>query len=234
MLSFGKLGEKILVGVGLVLVVGLAMGTNSLGNISWDKLKESHLKMVTGRTTEELKMAAQEKLAQEQLAQEEEVGAEDKVTGQTDKEDSQTAMSSETVKGTVKLALYFVAEEGEALKAEQRAVANREGIARAAVEELIAGPQGKGLQGTIPAGTELLDIGIKDGICTVDFSSEFRDNHWGGSSGELLTVYSVVNVLTQFPTVEKVQFLIDGQRVDTLVGHVDLSQPLERNEDIIK
>jgi spore germination protein GerM len=115
-----------------------------------------------------------------------------------------------------------------------KSIDNVPGIARAALEELIKGPgAGKDLAPTIPSGTILKDIDISNGVATVDFSKEFVDNHWGGSSGELLTVYSVVDVLTQFPTVEKVQFLVEGRKVETLAGHMDLAQPVMRNTEYI-
>jgi len=129
--------------------------------------------------------------------------------------------------------LYFSDQNGDYLIAEKREVPLVPGLARATVQELIKGPEGKGLSGTIPEGTKLLDINIENGLCTVDLSKEFRDNHWGGSSGEILTVYSLVNTLTQFPTVEKVEILVEGQKIDTLAGHMDLSAPVSRNSQII-
>ena len=88
---------------------------------------------------------------------------------------------------------------------------------------------------TIPAGTVLKEINIRpDGLCRVDFSKELVANHSGGSLGESLTVYSIVNTLTQFPSVKQVQFLVDGQYVKTIAGHVDVSTAMGRNEDLIK
>ena len=87
---------------------------------------------------------------------------------------------------------------------------------------------------TIPDGTKLLDIDIAKGLARVNLSSEFRDNHWGGSSGEILTVYSLVNTLTQFSTVENVEILVEGEKIETLAGHMDLSAPVSRNAELIK
>nr|WP_269438154.1 GerMN domain-containing protein [Phosphitispora fastidiosa] len=133
----------------------------------------------------------------------------------------------------VTVALCFADQNGDYLKTETREIVMVPGLARAVVQELINGPQEDGLSATIPEGTRLLDINIADGLCTLDLSSEFRENHWGGSSGEILTVYSVVNTLTQFSTVEQVEILIEGQKIDTLAGHMDLSVPVGRNTQII-
>jgi len=138
-----------------------------------------------------------------------------------------------TITETTTLVLYFANSEGN-LVPEQREVPKVPGIARKAMEELAKGPQNNDLVPTMPAGTRLLDINIRDGLCTVDFSRELAEKHSGGSSGELLTVYSVVNTLTQFPTVKEVTFLIEGERIKTLAGHMDLSVSVERNPDILQ
>ncbi len=225
MLSFGKWGEKIIVGVGLVLVVGMAMGTGSFRNISWDKLKESHWRMVTGKTANEVKVEAAKKSTPP---------VEEAVMAEQEPQEEQAVAVTAPKSDKVKVVLYYLDADGEKLEAVTKKITMKEGIARAALEELVKGPgESKKLQSPIPEGTKVNDINIEDGLCTVDFSKELRDNHWGGSTGEMLTVYSIVDVLTQFPTVEKVQILIDGQKVDTLVGHMDLSKPLERNEDVL-
>jgi len=86
----------------------------------------------------------------------------------------------------------------------------------------------------IPRGTKLLSLSVKDGIAYVNFSEEFRKNHPGGSLGEILTVYSVVNSLTEFPEIKKVQILIGGAFVETLAGHVDLTSPLEKDLSMVR
>jgi len=58
-------------------------------------------------------------------------------------------------------------------------------------------------------------------------------DHPGGSAGELITVYSVVNTLTELPGVKEVRWLIDGQAVESLAGHLDLSRPVARSDEII-
>jgi len=64
----------------------------------------------------------------------------------------------------------------------------------------------------------------------VDFSPEFASAHPGGSTTELLTVYTIVNALTtNLPVVTSVQLLVNGKELDTLAGHVDLRRPLTQN-----
>ena len=49
-----------------------------------------------------------------------------------------------------------------------------------------------------------------------------------------MLVGSIVNTLTEFPEVQKVRILIDGAPVETLSGHMDLSEPLARMTELLK
>ncbi|MCD5406858.1 MAG: GerMN domain-containing protein [Desulfotomaculum sp.] len=133
----------------------------------------------------------------------------------------------------VPVVIYF-SNDQDYLVAQKREILKAEGVARVVMQELVKGPDiNSGLLPTLPTGTQLRDINIRNGLCTVDFSAELKTNHPGGSSWELMTVYSIVNTLTRFSAVEEVQILVEGQIVETLAGHVDLSKPLVRDEHII-
>ncbi|MBQ5389910.1 MAG: GerMN domain-containing protein, partial [Anaerovibrio sp.] len=56
----------------------------------------------------------------------------------------------------------------------------------------------------------------------------------GGSTGEEMLVGSLVNTLTEFPEIKKVQILVEGKEIDSLSGHLDLSRPVERMPELIK
>ncbi|MCR4419244.1 MAG: GerMN domain-containing protein [Clostridia bacterium] len=136
---------------------------------------------------------------------------------------------------TTTVTLYFADPTGQYLVPVTRQIPKVQGIARATLQELILGPDAQSdLLPTVPVGTVLRDINIKpDGLAIVDFSKELVANHQGGTMGEMLTVYSIVNTLTQFPTVKKVQILVDGQYQQTLAGHLDIREALARNEGLI-
>ena len=89
----------------------------------------------------------------------------------------------------------------------------------------------KGIASAVPPGTTLRALFISDrGDAYVDFSRDMIAAHPGGSTTELLTVYTIVNALTEnLPAVHAVQLLVDGKEVDTIAGHVDLRRPLEKN-----
>ena len=128
----------------------------------------------------------------------------------------------------ITIQLWFSDSHGQTLIVEEREINRLEGIARATINELINGPSvDSALLPTIPVGTVLRDINVRDdGLVIIDFSRELINNHIGGTTAETLTVYSIVNTLTQFPTVDRVQFLVEGQYVESLAGHMDLSQAI--------
>jgi hypothetical protein len=88
-------------------------------------------------------------------------------------------------------------------------------VATAAVKALLSGPDGaeraNGIRSEIPPGTHLNGIVIANGVARIDLSSDYQA---GASSRSLqLRLAQVVFTLTQFPTVSKVRFLVDGERV---------------------
>ncbi|MDO4582376.1 MAG: GerMN domain-containing protein [Bacillota bacterium] len=118
--------------------------------------------------------------------------------------------------------LYFASADGTALEAEIRSIAKQEGVARATLDQLIAGPQRQELSPTLPAGTIIEGVNIADGLCTVDFS--LPEQAQLADQDELqLAMYSVVNTLCQFDTVDRVQILLNGQSVASINGAEALS-----------
>ncbi len=105
-------------------------------------------------------------------------------------------------------------------------------IEKTIITELMKGPTNKSHKATIPDGTKLLSVETKDGICFVNFSQEFVSKHSGGSAGEYMTVYSIVNSLTELDNVDKVQFLIDGNKLEVF-KHMMFNEPFERDSSAI-
>jgi len=133
------------------------------------------------------------------------------------------------------ITLYFGNENADKVVSEKReiSISKGENIAKRVFEELLKGPTKEGLQPTIPEGTKLLSVSTKDGICTLNLSSKFVDNHTGGSAGELITLSSIVNSLTELPNIKQVQFLIEGQQREVYL-HAALDEPFSRFEEMIQ
>jgi Sporulation and spore germination len=133
----------------------------------------------------------------------------------------------------IKAHLFYVSNDGLRLKPEEREVLFGEGTAaqaRRIIEAQLEPPAAPAVS-AIPAGTTLKELFISErGEAYVNLSSEIASNHPGGSIDEILTVYTIVNALTDnLPAIVAVQILIDGHEVDTLAGHVDLRRPLRKN-----
>lgn len=85
----------------------------------------------------------------------------------------------------------------------------------------------------LPRGTVIREVWVSPaGIAYVDLPRNFPSTLDQGSQAELFAVYGMVGTLTaSFPNISAVQFLVDGQPIDTLVGHLDLSQPIKPLSD---
>ncbi len=121
---------------------------------------------------------------------------------------------------------------GEYLGVASRQVAETPAIARAAMEALLAGPtaaeRGWGLSSEVPAGTRLLGLTIDGGTARVDLSGDFEAG--GGTLSMTMRLAQVVYTLTQFPTVERVVLLMDGEVVDVFGGEgIMLDEPQVRS-----
>ena len=141
------------------------------------------------------------------------------------------AKSNENI---IYLRLYFASQKEEMLIGEYRSVSlkNKEPHAKLAILALMRGPENSTAMGLIPHEAKLKDVKINDSVCFVNFSRDFLDRRVQGEAAEKLCIYSIVNTLTEIDGIHKVQFLIDGQRVESF-GSVAINESLERNSELI-
>jgi len=131
----------------------------------------------------------------------------------------------------IKVKLYFVGPDGSSLVMEEREIVKSKGLARSTLQELVKGPVNEKYLPAVPEGTTLRDINLKpDGLCIVNLSSEARNV--GSAQQEKLMVYAIANTLGQFATVKYVDFMIEGEKVETIAGFVDLSDSIKPNYNI--
>lgn len=101
------------------------------------------------------------------------------------------------------------------------------------VQQLIAGPTESDQLPTMPEGTELLGLTVEsDGVCTVDLSSEFYYNRPDTGFLERMTIYSLVNSLTELEPIKSVRILVEGDTVGQYLN-MDLDQALVRDESAL-
>ncbi len=162
-------------------------------------------------------------------------GCSGKDDGKKPVEQNKPPISSTPNEEPVKVTLYFSDSQAEMLLPEEREVDKKEGtIEEVVVNELIKGPKKEGLTKTIPESAKLLSIKVVDGVAYVNFSKEIQTKHWGGSAGESMTIYSVTNSLAKLDGIKKVQFLVEGNKVESLLGHMDTTEPVEPNLELVK
>jgi spore germination protein GerM len=138
----------------------------------------------------------------------------------------------------IKAHLFYVAEDASKLTSVERDIALGEGTleqARFLVAAQVA-PVVAPAVTAIPPGTTLRAVFLGEhGEAFVDLSRELVTAHPGGTLNELLTVYTIVNALTEnLPAVTSVQILVDGKEVETLAGHVDLRRPIAKNTTYVQ
>lgn len=132
--------------------------------------------------------------------------------------------------------LYF--GRGEKLGVVSRQVPATKAVATVAMQQLLLGPTGAekgwGFTSEVPVGTDLLGLSVTDGTATVDLSGEFARG--GGTLSVSMRLAQVVFTLTQFSTVDRVVFRMDGKSVGVFTGEgVMLDGPQTRAdyEDVV-
>jgi spore germination protein GerM len=163
-------------------------------------------------------------------------GCQDSSDKTQEKQPAQTEENS--LKDSVVVHLYFSDRENSYLIAENRHILhpdNPVALGTQILDALLEGPQ-KSLARTIPEQTRLKAFYIAPNhVAFVDLSADVAENHPGGATSEMLTIYSIVNsLILNIPEIEAVKLLIDGKEAVTLAGHIDLRSPLKANMLLIR
>lgn len=107
-----------------------------------------------------------------------------------------------------------------------------EGIAKATLRSMVAGNETEkriaqsGLRGLLPEGTEIRGMSIKDGLCRVDFSKNILNT--SSYEGEENMISAITYTLTEFPAIDKVELLVDGQALSSLTNGYAINTGFER------
>lgn len=131
----------------------------------------------------------------------------------------------------VTVKLYFSDQNGRYLAEESRTrkTAGTLVLGEYILKQLLKGPESRNLLQTLPEGTNLLGIELSQGVCTVNFSEAFLLSRPAAHMQARMTVFSVVNSLTELSGIECVRFLCVGREIGDYSG-IDLSRPLYREE----
>lgn len=132
------------------------------------------------------------------------------------------------------LVLYFANGTGDKLVPQTVSVKYNSNVAfeKVIVECLMRGPSGTDLKETIPKGTKLLGVSIKDGICYLNFDEGLL-KIVSGVTPEVV-IYSIVNSVIESGAVNKVQISVNGDSNVIYQESISLSEPLSRNLDLLE
>ncbi|MDA8297809.1 MAG: GerMN domain-containing protein [Actinomycetota bacterium] len=131
------------------------------------------------------------------------------------------------------VALYWL-RGGVALGVSHRAIPATPRIGAATLQALLGGPnrteRAAGLSSAVPSGSHLRSLSITDGVARADFDARFASG--GGSLSVIGRVDQVVYTLTQFPSVRRVLFLVNGKLARTFTGEgLVLDRPVARSDE---
>ncbi|WP_151734531.1 GerMN domain-containing protein ['Paenibacillus yunnanensis' Narsing Rao et al. 2020] len=73
---------------------------------------------------------------------------------------------------------------------------------------------------------ELKSLDFKDGRLTLDIHKPQEAQL--GAGGESMAISALTRTMFQFSEVQSVELLVDGEQVESLMGHVDLEHPMTR------
>ncbi|WP_438351156.1 GerMN domain-containing protein [Paenibacillus sp. FA6] len=74
---------------------------------------------------------------------------------------------------------------------------------------------------------ELLSLDFKGDAITMDIN--LPDEARLGSGGEMFALEALQNTMFQFDEVKSVELLVNGAKIESLMGHVDLEHPMMKN-----
>jgi spore germination protein GerM len=126
-----------------------------------------------------------------------------------------TPRPTATPSGATTVKVYLLAD-GRLVPVLRRIDATR-AVGRAAMNELLEGPTAAeaaaspALTSAVPDGTTLLGLEVGDRVATVDLSRRFESG--GGSASMFARLAQVTYTLTQFSTVDRVLFQLEGTPV---------------------
>ena len=131
------------------------------------------------------------------------------------------------------LNLYFANKSGDKLKNQSCVVEYNANVAveKVVVEQLIAGPTEDGYYPTIPKDTKVMSVTSKDGVCYVNLDTGFTSQ--GYDVLGTVTIYSIVNSLTDLPGIQSVQILVNGETNMNYKDYISLETIFQKNSEIV-
>ncbi|MBR4039759.1 MAG: GerMN domain-containing protein [Clostridia bacterium] len=124
-----------------------------------------------------------------------------------------------TFAGANEVQMYFPAQDGRLLVPVSRTVYSDDDVATA-VFEFLRGPKDEsGLEKPLDSDVKLLGVSVKDGVVTINFSSEFTKIAEHSDAG-VQAMRALMMTCTRYPGIKKVKILVDGKPYQVPVDDV--------------
>lgn len=133
------------------------------------------------------------------------------------------------------LTLYFANQDGDGLVKEVRQdvyYSSNISLEKLIMEQLLEGPSIKEAKSAIPSGTKLVTVSVVDSVCYVSLDETFRNQDY--KVNEAIVIYSIVNSLSELPTISKVQISVNGDTSGVYRDSFRLEDMYERNLDYLE
>ena len=132
--------------------------------------------------------------------------------------------------------LYFIKdiENNFYLVPETRRVSMEGNIYKNTLEKLIKGSvTTPNAFCSIPRTTAVYGVSVDKGIAYPNFSADLYNANVG-SATEALTLSAIADTLTEFKEITGVFPLVEGKPMGSLGGHIEITEPMRRNERVIR
>ena len=133
------------------------------------------------------------------------------------------------------ITLYFASVDGTGLVSEKRHVYYSSNISaeKLVMERLLEGPsaESENAKSAIPANTGLISVSVMDGVCFVNLDEGFLVQDF--EVQEDVVIYSIVDSLTELPTVNTVQISVNGETDMVYREKLSLKEYYNQNLDLV-
>lgn len=108
---------------------------------------------------------------------------------------------------------------------------NKEKQAENVIERLIEGfDENPKIRRLIPDIKNAMSVRVRDNTAYVDISKKMVKNHPDGRILEKLTVYSIVNSLTEIEGINSVRFTVNKKVTKKFMGYIDMRETFKKEE----
>ncbi len=137
----------------------------------------------------------------------------------------------DTVKNT--FTLYFI-KNGRLVPENRTIFTENLKYEKNIAEELIKGPRNQTLNQVLPRETKILSIDTIDNTCYINFSNHLTNNEQWENQDKSLIIGALVNSLTQLQHINRVQILVEGEKLHISKEDNSLNQPFKPNLELIE